>query len=65
MANNEAVRLALEKAALRAQRQAELDAAIAVMERLLNIDLLSLEMLPWGCAFRYANQTKQNISCGI
>ena len=60
MANNEAVRLALEKAALRAQRHAELDAAIAVMERLLNIDLLSLEMLPWGCAFRYANQKTEH-----
>ena len=56
MTNSEAVRIALEKAALRAQRHAELDAASAVMERLLNVDLLSLEMLPWGCAFRYANQ---------
>ena len=62
MANSEAVRLALEKAAQRAQRHAELDAAIAVMERLLNIELLSLEMLPWGCAFRYAHKkTKHHV----
>lgn len=46
---NELVQRALDAAAARARRHAELNAAATCIERLLNIPL-SREMLPWGSA---------------
>ena len=46
---NELVQKALEAAAARARRHAELNAAATCMERLLNIPLCR-ETLPWGFA---------------
>lgn len=49
MADHDVVQRALQAAAGRAKRLAELDAACAVMERLLNI-ALSPSMFPWYTA---------------
>ena len=46
---NDAVRRALDAAAARARRHADLNAAASSMQRLLNIALFP-EMLPWGSA---------------
>ena len=46
---NDAVAMALQRAAARAQRHAELDSAVTTMGRLLNFPLAP-EMLPWGPA---------------
>jgi len=46
---SDAVQRALQQAAERAARYAELDSAVTGMERLLNYSLAP-EMLPWGLA---------------
>jgi len=54
-------RRALEAAALRAQRHAELNAATTSMERLLNVDLPP-QMLPWGSAMLHISYWEYTMS---